>query len=223
MSKDHVVTDPDCDCQSCAIDRPTRVSPPPTSDSASFQELLSRLRKESGLPVEDARSRAEQTRLRGLEEMAAGTAQDRVTLHVGAPREEYPGLRDAVEWLVETAETGLERWRAERIEWELDYVTTRDDHPDWTPSSSELRPLVESIVLSAGTIEECDEAADLMVEYMDATGDTSIRSIGGALARMRDALRLIADGRGHETDPAKLHLPPYERGEGPDSQLDLFR
>jgi len=175
------------------------------------------------LTAEEALRGFQQAEQEGLEEMAAGTAQDRVTLHVGAPREEYPGLRDVVEWLVETAETGLERWRAERIEWELDYVTTRDDHPDWTPSSSELRPLVESIVLSAGTIEECDEAADLMVEYMDATGDTSIRSIGGALARMRDALRLIADGRGHETDPDKLHLPPYERGEGPDSQLDLFR
>ena len=37
--------------------------------------------------------------------------------------------------------------------------------------------------------------------------DYQMRTYGSGLQRMKDALRLIADGRGDETDPAKLHLP----------------
>ena len=37
--------------------------------------------------------------------------------------------------------------------------------------------------------------------------DYQMRTYGSGLQRMKDALRLIADGRGDETDPAKLALP----------------
>ena len=71
-----------------------------------------------------------------------------------------------------------------------------------------LRALVRERVLRANSPELCNEAEELLVEWLAAEPDDyQMRTYGSGLQRMKDALRLIADGRGDETDPAKLALP----------------
>ena len=71
-----------------------------------------------------------------------------------------------------------------------------------------LRALVRDRVLRANTPEACAEAELLLAEWLAGEPeDWEMRSYGSSLQRMTDALRLIADGRGDETDPAKRVLP----------------
>ena len=89
-------------------------------------------------------------------------------------------------------------------------------HPEWPEPEvvrvSHLALLVMQQALEAQNLEACDRAIDILTEYLDLGGDPAVRQVGSAVYRMRDALRLIADGRGDETDPSKLHLPPDEPG-----------
>ena len=68
--------------------------------------------------------------------------------------------------------------------------------------------LSRDLVLRASTVDQCNEADVLLREWLAVEpDDESMRMLGSGLYRMRDALRLIADGRGDERDPAKLSLP----------------
>lgn len=73
----------------------------------------------------------------------------------------------------------------------------------------DLAMLVMQQALEARTVAQCDRAIRILDEYLKLGGDESVRQVGSMVHRMRDALRLVADGRGDESDPSKLHLPPY--------------
>lgn len=78
----------------------------------------------------------------------------------------------------------------------------------FSPRYPHLRQSVRDSVLRADTAELCNEADFLLREYLAVEpDDDGMRMLGSGLYRMRDALRLVADGRGSETDPAKLTLP----------------
>lgn len=71
----------------------------------------------------------------------------------------------------------------------------------------ELAKMVSHLVLSARNIEEVDYAERVLRQYLRLVPDSPIRLVGEQLGMMRDALRLITDGRGAESDPSKRHLP----------------